>query len=137
MAPTRAAWHSVPVNALRTCRVLIADDVANMRQLVRFCLDEDRFEIVGEAADGAEAVRLAKEAKPDAIILDLSMPVMDGLQVIEEIRKTLPHTKILVLSGFSSSTLSDEALELGADAYLEKGVAFEELEQILVSLCPR
>jgi YesN/AraC family two-component response regulator len=128
-------WHSVPVTALRTCRVLIADDVPNMRQLVRFCLDEDRFEVVGEASDGAEAVRLAMEEKPDAIILDLSMPVMDGLQVIEEIRGHLPETKIIVLSGFASSSLSREALDLGADVYLEKGVAFEELETILTSLC--
>jgi len=124
------------MNALRTCRVLIADDVANMRQLVRFCLDESRFDIVGEASDGAEAVRLAVEHKPDAIILDLSMPVMDGLQVIEEVRKHLPQTRILVLSGFASSTLSEQALALGADVYLEKGVAFEDLEEILGSLCP-
>jgi DNA-binding NarL/FixJ family response regulator len=126
----------VPVNALRTCRVLIADDVANMRQLVRFCLDEDRFDIVGEAADGAEAVRLAREHEPDAIILDLSMPVMDGLQVIEEVRRHLPKTRILVLSGFASSTLSEQALALGADAYLEKGVGFDELQDILTGLCP-
>jgi two-component system response regulator YesN len=65
------------------------------------------------------------------------MPVMDGLQVIEEVRKYLPSTKILVLSGFSSSTLSQEALNLGADVYLEKGVAFDELERILSSLCPK
>ena len=58
------------------------------------------------------------------MILDLSMPVMDGLQVIEEVRKDVPETRILVLSGFSSSTLSEEALALGADVYLEKGVAF-------------
>ena len=127
----------MPVNALRSCRVLIADDVANMRQLVRFCLDEEKFDIVGEASDGAMAVELARDHKPDAIILDLSMPVMDGLQVIEEIRRHLPDTRILVLSGFSSSTLSEEALALGADVYLEKGVAFEELEEVLTSLCPR
>ncbi|MGH2754753.1 MAG: response regulator transcription factor [Actinomycetota bacterium] len=123
------------MNSVRTCRVLIADDVANMRQLVRFCLDEEKFEVVGEAADGAEAVRLAKESRPDAMILDLSMPVLDGLQVIQAIRKDLPDTKILVLSGFAASTLSAKALALGADAYLEKGVAFEELEEVLLSLC--
>ena len=120
---------------MKPIRVLIADDVANIRTLVKYWLDPEEFVVVAEAADGAEAVRKARENQPDAVILDLSMPVMDGLQAIPEIRKGSPGTKIVVLSGFDADTLSTEALSLGAHAYLEKGVGFDELSSTISRLC--
>jgi DNA-binding NarL/FixJ family response regulator len=117
------------------CRVLIADDVADMRRLVRLWLDPSKFEVVGEAADGAEAVELARSEQPDAIIMDLSMPVMDGLEAIKQIRSDAPDAKILVLSGFTGASASKQALALGAHAYLEKGVSFDELTDVLTELC--
>jgi YesN/AraC family two-component response regulator len=120
------------------CRVLIADDVPDIRSMMRFWLDtgDREFEVVGEAADGFEAVEEARTKKPHAVILDLSMPRMDGLQAIPEIRKHSPDTKILVLSGFDADALSRKALQLGADAYLEKGASFTELAEVLRGLCP-
>lgn len=120
------------------CTVLIADDVPDIRHMMRFWLDSDadEFEVIGEASDGYEAVEKVKEQQPHAIILDLSMPRMDGLQAIPEIRKYSPKTKILVMSGFESDSMSHHALSLGADAYLEKGTSFAELTRILRDLCP-
>lgn len=120
------------------CRVLIADDVPDIRSMMRFWLDsEDReFVVVGEASDGREAIAVAREQQPNAVILDLSMPHMDGLQAIPEILKCSPRSKIVVLSGFDAMTMSRRAIELGAHAYLEKGASFAELSRVLRNLCP-
>lgn len=119
------------------CRVIIADDVDDIREMVRFWLDgvDDEFLIVGEAADGVEAIVAAETHQPDAIILDLSMPKMDGLSAIAEIRRRSPDSKILVMSGFDSTVMSSKALQLGADAYVEKGTGFNELTRVLRRLC--
>ena len=99
------------------------------------CLDPELFEIVGEASDGQEACDLAKQEQPDVIVLDLSMPVMDGLQAIPEIKRDAPESKILVLSGFAADAMSEQALNLGADDYMEKGGNFRELSSKLSDLC--
>src|SRR3712207_5097808 len=105
------------------CRVLLADDTPEIRLLVRMALElEGGFEIVGEAGDGAQALHIADDQRPDAVVLDLAMPVMDGLEAIPQVRKATPDTKIHVLSGFNSAQMEREALSVGADAYLEKGV---------------
>jgi DNA-binding NarL/FixJ family response regulator len=116
------------------CRLVVADDVVYFRTLLRIALDPERFEIVAEAGDGREAIAAAGETKPDVILLDLSMPIMDGLQAIPAIRELSPDTKILVLSGFDAHSMSTEALELGADAYLEKGVDLGEITRAITGL---
>ena len=114
-------------------RVLIADDTEDIRMLLRLTLQKDgRFEIVGEAGDGEQAVAIAEAMRPDAVVLDLAMPIMDGLQALPDIRRLLPRSRIIVLSGFNASQMADEALSLGADAYLEKGSAFGRLVALLV-----
>jgi DNA-binding NarL/FixJ family response regulator len=119
------------------CRVLLVDDTPEIRELLRFALEIDgRFEIVGEAGDGAAAVELTNSERPDAVVLDLAMPVMDGLQAIPEIRKGAPKAKILVLSGFEARQMSDEAISRGAHAYVEKGRSLAELTALLADLCP-
>ena len=106
-------------------RVLIADDTPDIRLLLRAALRMyPGFEIVAEAADGAEAVTLTTEHKPDAVLLDLAMPVKDGLQAIPEIRASSPDTKILVLSGFTATEMRPEAFRLGAHAYLAVALSF-------------
>jgi signal transduction histidine kinase len=87
--------------------------------------------------DGAEAVKLAEEHQPDAVLLDLAMPVKDGLQAIPEIRTGSPDTKILVLSGFTATEMRPEAFRLGAHAYLEKGSPPDRLIATLRRLCDR
>ena len=119
----------------RVLRVLIADDAPDIRLLLRMYLTDTRIEVVGEAANGAEAVDLAGSHKPDAVILDLAMPVMDGLQAIPLIKNASPDTKIIVLSGFDADRMAERALGLGAETYLQKGVALGDIAQMLWNLC--
>jgi len=117
----------------RRLRVLIADDTEDIRTLLRLTLAKDgRFEIVGEAGNGADAISLVAETKPDAVVLDLAMPVMDGLQALPAIRGLIPDGKIVVLSGFNASQMARDAISLGADDYLEKGTAFSRLVGMLL-----
>lgn len=119
-----------------TIRVLLADDTPDIRKLLRVNLELDgRFEIVGEAADGAEAVALTRSLRPDAVVLDLAMPVMDGLEAAPLIRQCSPESRILVLSGFDHARMEARAREQGADGYLEKGTAFGRIAETLVDLC--
>ncbi|MEA2460291.1 MAG: hypothetical protein QOH90_468 [Actinomycetota bacterium] len=120
---------------LRLWRIVIADDVVYFRTLLRYALDPKKFEVVGEAGDGAEAIEQVRTQRPDALILDLSMPVMDGLQAIPQIRKDAPETKILVLSGFDAVAMADQAMKLGAHSYLEKGIEIEDISDALTALC--
>ncbi len=117
-------------------RVVLADDTAEIRKLLRLTLEVDgRFQVLDEASDGETAVTIAAAQRPDAIVLDLAMPVKDGLQAIPEIKQRSPETKILVLSGFDAEQMSAEALSRGADAYIEKGGDLEDLADALVGLC--
>jgi len=104
-------------------RVVLADDASDVRVLLRTMLEaEGRFQVVGEAGNGAEAIDVVAETNPDIVVLDLSMPVMDGLQAIPGIREKSPDTKILILSGFVSPEVRSEVLNAGADACVEKGL---------------
>ncbi|MDQ4142907.1 MAG: response regulator transcription factor [Actinomycetota bacterium] len=117
-------------------RVVLVDDTTEIRRLLRMTLEMDgRFDVVDEAGDGAAAVKLVGERQPDAVVLDLAMPVMDGLQAIPEIREQAPGAKIVVLSGFDADQMSEEALSRGADAYVEKGGDLTDVATMLVSLC--
>ena len=116
------------------CRVVIADDVAEFRELLKLCLTPE-FCIVGEAEDGQQAIDKAREEQPDAIILDISMPVKGGLEAIPEIRESSPKTRILVLSGFTEASISKKVFGLGAHAYIEKGAKLRQIEAKLSELC--
>lgn len=116
-------------------RVLLVDDTTEMRFLLRLGLELDgRFDVVGEAEDGDVAVQLADELRPDVAIVDLAMPRVDGLQALPRIRRCSPATRVVVLSAFSSRQMADEAYAAGADAYLEKGAAAEDVVSTIGSL---
>jgi DNA-binding NarL/FixJ family response regulator len=109
-------------------RVLVVDDAANLRDLLTLLLEaEDDFVVVGAAADGAQAVERAAELRPDVVLLDLAMPVMDGLQALPELRVLLPSARIVVFSGYEEDSLARAALDAGADAYIEKGTSVLQL----------
>jgi signal transduction histidine kinase len=102
--------------------VLLVDDVADLRFLLRVVLETDgSFEVIGEAGDGQTAMDLCERTRPDVIILDLSMPTMDGLEALPELRKLAPDATIVVLSGFDKGRIGTSAASLGADGYFEKG----------------
>lgn len=105
----------------RLGRVLVADDTATVRLLLRRTLELSKlFEVVGEASDGRQAVELARGLQPDIVLLDLSMPVLDGMEAIPLIRRVAPEARIVVLSAFGPDGKGARALQAGATACLEK-----------------
>ncbi len=103
----------------RATRVLIAEDEALIRLDLKEMLLEEGFDVVAEVADGASAVRLTRELRPDLVILDVKMPVMDGIAAAEEIAKER-LSAILILTAFSQRDLVEKARRAGAMAYLVK-----------------
>ena len=102
--------------------VVVADDTSDIRELIKLTLDlEGGFDVVAEAEDGVEAVQMVENHRPDVILLDLSMPLMDGFEAIPVIKERCPQTKILVFSGLDESSMRSEALETGADGFVPKG----------------
>jgi DNA-binding NarL/FixJ family response regulator len=112
-------------------RAVICDDVQEMRELIREVLEESGLQVVGEADNGSDAARLVAALEPDAIVLDLSMPGMDGLQAIPLIRAWSPRTAIVVFSGFAADRMDGVALKLGAHRYVEKGAHLGALADLL------
>jgi CheY-like chemotaxis protein len=118
--------------------VLIADDTATSRELIRTVLERSGFLVV-EAADGLEAVRVARERRPDGIILDLHMPRLDGFGVIQELRRDpqLALTPILALTASAMQGDRERALALGFNGYLTKPIRLgplrAEIERLLGS----
>jgi NarL family two-component system response regulator YdfI len=102
-------------------RILIADDHDVVRDGLRLILEsEDDFEVVGEAANGAEAVRLCADLKPQVVLMDLRMPGMDGLTAIKHIRRQQPDSNIVILTTYNEDALMIEGLRSGARSYLLK-----------------
>lgn len=89
---------------------------------MRYTLQEDpAIEVVGEAADGMEAISRAAELQPDVVLLDLTMPLLDGIDAIPTVLERAPATRVVALSGWGAERMADAALAQGAVAYLEKG----------------
>jgi DNA-binding NarL/FixJ family response regulator len=112
--------------------LFLVDDVPELRELIRYGMEEDpAFEVVGEAGDGRTAIEAISEKRPAAVLLDLSMPDMDGFAAIPELRSQHPEMAIIVLSGFPSIRMGDRARERGADGYVEKGTAMSDLRAVI------
>jgi DNA-binding NarL/FixJ family response regulator len=109
-------------NGAAAAGVLICDDNDAVRALVGVIVDRALgLTVVGEAADGNEAIVEATRLQPDIIILDLAMPKLSGLEAIPVLRRIAPNAQIIVFSGFASASVGAQALALGAVSYLEKG----------------
>jgi len=112
----------------RQYRVVVADDAADMRLLLSVALSASgRFEIVGEATNGREAVDIATATQPDLTVLDLSMPVMDGLEALPLIRAHAPSATVVVLSGLDESLYADQVRASGAAEFVGKGLLPDEI----------
>lgn len=117
-------------------RVLIADDAEDIRFLLRVGLESRGLHVIGEAANGRDALRMSEAERPDVIVLDLAMPHLDGLEAIPRLRALAPDVSIVVLSGFAESRMRQRALDAGADAYVEKGSAMAGIADLIVGLRP-
>ncbi len=111
-------------------RILLADDHTMVRQGLRKVLEEHReWEVVAEASNGREAVRLAEEHKPDVAIIDVAMPLLNGIETTRQIVKRLPTTRVLVLSMHADEAYVTQILQAGATGYLLKDSADVDLMQ--------
>lgn len=113
-------------------KVLLADDHAILRQGLRSLLaDEAQVEIVAEASDGREAVELTEKHQPDIIIMDISMPLLTGLEATRQIKARFPDIKIIMLSMHAQDSFVIQALQFGAHAYILKKAVFDEMKLAL------
>ena len=117
--------EAVPSRALR---VIVCDDTLQVRVLIKteLSLEPDMI-VVGEAANGAEAIDLARSEQPDVVLLDLGMPVMDGLEALPEIKEAAPSTRVIVYSSFEVSEMAEKAVAAGASRYIEKSAPADQL----------
>ena len=113
-------------------RVVLIDDSEDIRDVLRLALErEDEFEVVAEAADGQAGIDVVSAHKPHLVLLDLAMPLMDGLQALPHIRQASPGSVVVMLTGLSETAAAVSAVEQGAHGYIRKGAAVPELlEQI-------
>jgi DNA-binding NarL/FixJ family response regulator len=103
--------------------VLICDDVESIRMLLEAVIDShDGLRVVGRAENGRQAIAEAERLQPDVILLDLSMPILTGLDALPEIKRVAPAARVIVLSGFAAEMIEDDVVAHGADRFLEKGV---------------
>jgi DNA-binding NarL/FixJ family response regulator len=120
------------MNEERKIRVFLVDDVKELRMLVRLTLEEDpAIEVVGEASTGREGVKGVVAARPDVVLLDLSMPDMDGLEAIPLMRREAPGARLVVLSGHEAGRVSLEALGQGATRYINKAADLGTIRDVV------
>jgi DNA-binding NarL/FixJ family response regulator len=115
--------------------VLVVDDDAAFAELLTALLSADRrVRVAGTAVDGAEAVDLALELTPDVVLMDLHLPVLDGVEATRMIRRYLPETRVVVVTSSNDPEDRQRAREAGADAFLPKSVGEEALVEAILAL---
>jgi len=116
----------------RQIRVFLCDDAPELRELTRCRLEWDpALLVVGEAGDGEAAVALIAQLCPDVVMLDLSMPNVDGLEALPRVRDAAPGARVIVYSGLAAHRVAAIALERGADRYLDKRESAERVRQVV------
>jgi two-component system chemotaxis response regulator CheY len=101
-------------------KVLIVDDAAFMRMLLKDIVTKAGFEVVGEASNGKEAVEKYKELKPDVVTMDITMPEMNGIEAVKEIKKMDPNANIIMVSAMGQQAMVIEAIQAGAKDFIVK-----------------
>lgn len=101
-------------------RILVVDDAAFMRMMIKDILSKNGFEVVGEASDGAEAVEKYKELQPDLVTMDITMPEMDGITSLKKIQEIDPNAKVIMCSAMGQQTMVIDAIQAGAKDFIVK-----------------
>lgn len=121
------------VNAPAT-RVLVADDHQLLRQALRRALEDNGLTVVGEAADGEEAVRLAESLRPDIVVMDVTMPIMGGIEATSIVHEHLPNIRIVVLTMHDEHSLIVQAIDAGASAFLNKDCSLQQVVETVIQV---
>jgi two-component system, NarL family, response regulator NreC len=116
-------------------RILLADDHALIRQGIRALLEKHGYQIVAEASDGQETLRSVMEANPDVAIVDISMPVLNGVDTARELRKSCPRTKVILLTQHDEEQYVTESLRAGVKGYVLKNQAGSDLVHAIQDVC--
>jgi DNA-binding NarL/FixJ family response regulator len=112
-------------------RLLLVDDHKLLRQGLRRAVEEAGFDVVGEAGDGEEAVRLAVELQPDLVLMDVTMPVLDGIEATRRLRQSTPEARVVMLTMHGEEETVSRALRAGAVAYLLKDCSSDQVAETL------
>jgi len=116
-------------------RVLLADDHSLIRQALRALLEKQGFQVVSEASDGQEALRSAEKTQPDVAILDISMPILNGVDAARELLKSSPKTRVILLTQHNEDQYVTQALRAGVRGYVLKSQAAEGLVHAIQEVC--
>jgi DNA-binding NarL/FixJ family response regulator len=117
-----------------TIGVVLCDDMPDLRELTRYGLEQDlRLQVLGEAGSAAECFEIVRRLRPDALLLDLTLPDMDGLDAIPRLREIAPGLSIVIFSGMDPRRMEGRALARGADAYIEKGTALADIRKAVLT----
>src|SRR6476660_2369316 len=101
-------------------RILIVDDAAFMRMMIKDILMKNGYDVVGEAADGQQAIEKYRELEPDLVTMDITMPEMDGITTLKEIRKMNPNVKVIMCSAMGQQAMVIDAIQAGAKDFIVK-----------------
>ena len=110
-------------------RVLLADDESHVRLFIKTVIGTLGFQVVGEAANGQQAVEQFEKLSPDLVLLDINMPVMDGITALKELRKRSESVAIIMLTSLASVEVVEQCLEAGANYHLRKDLPVSELKE--------
>src|ERR1700724_4768267 len=120
---------------MRRLKILVADDHEVMRTGVRALIEQEReWQVCGIATNGQEAVEAARKLKPDVVILDMTMPELDGLEALREIKHALPNTEVVIFSAYHSEEVIEQLFDAGAKSYIQKSDAGRHLVAAIKSL---
>lgn len=108
-------------------RILVVDDAAFMRMMIKDILVKNGFDVVGEAADGAQAIEKFQDLKPDLVTMDITMPEMDGITALKEIKKSHPDAKIIMCSAMGQQAMVIDAIQAGAKDFIVKPFAADRV----------
>lgn len=122
----------------RRIRVVVADDSRTaLSSVCRYLEFDGQFEIVGTAFDGVRLIAQARRFRPDLVLADLSMPQLNGLEAVVELRKSFPEMRVLIFSGLTGLSIREECLRNGADGFIEKSQMPEKLMHEVLRLFPK
>jgi len=119
------------MNAPKKIRALIAEDEGHVRKLIKSVLISMNCEVVGEAANGRDAIEMFKELKPNILLLDINMPLKSGKEALAEIRKRYANAFVVMLTSLSDKETIEDCISLGASGFVRKDIPIDEIKEII------